>query len=280
MTYTASFLENPRGRKHKAPRARKGAKRRTTRRAPPKGWASWKAYMASIRPHPAGAHRKTVKSKGEHMATKRKATHRKKGAHKRRRQIGLRKLLGGKRRTRSNPPRGARRRSTGLMGSLRELPQHAMQGAVGAAEAITGKIVVRTLRAKITTQAPGTVVASAWEVLLAVFGGALLGGFNQNLGIMFTVGGLMAPGETALQAAGIPYVSSALGDDGFLVGPGTGVTLVSAHPGDYADAVRALPAAGASDIGGMADYVTGAGQSGELADYVTGAGPMGDYVQM
>ncbi len=290
MTYTVSFLENPRGKrkasrrpgamhkrraaslhkKHPAKRAKR-AKPSGTRRAVPAGYKSWKEYMAHIRGMKKGHHH----SRSTAMATKKKAHHRKTTTHHKRkaahRPRGM-KFLGIPLGPRENP---AGRRRGGLMAAVRDIPRNTVQAALGAGGAIIGKVSARGLRGKITKQAPGTVVASAWEVLIAVLGGTVLSAtINQRLGEWFMVGGIMAPAETAIQSAKIPFVSTALADDGYLVGPGTGTVLVSAHPGDYADAVGA-PAltAGAGDVAGaVQDYVTGSG----MQDYVTGG--MADYV--
>lgn len=255
---TVSFLENPPGRKH----AGRHAKRR-----PPAGWHSWKAYMAHIR----------GMRKGSHVATRsnpRGIAHAKR--RPRRKSAGRsRELLVIPLKRRRNPPPGARRHRGGF---ITEQLHHAVQVAMGAGAAITGELGARGGRALLTKQAPGTVVASAWEVAIALVGGELLRMVSPSWGEFFAVGGVMAPIRSALQAASIPFVSSTLGDDGFLVGPGTGVMLISAHPGDYQDVVgaggvrRELP-------GAVADYVTGPAPGEVMQDYVTGpGGQLQDYV--
>jgi len=255
-TRVVSYLDNPAGRAHKS--SRKGK----TKRRPPAGWSSWKAYMAHIRGKKGASATRTNPGGRKRSGRKRRATSR--------RPTELLVIPFTKRKTKRNP--AGRRHAGGMVGRV---VGHVGHVVISGAEAIGGELLTRGGRSLVTKHAPGTIVASVWEVLIALTGGAVLGRFNENLGEYFAVGGIMAPMRSALQAAGVPWVSSTLGDDGFRVGPGTGVMLVSAHPGDYLDAVngRQLNAGG----GDLADYVTGPGA--QVGDYVTGPGSqLMDYV--
>lgn len=228
---TMTFLVNPRGTRRRA--SGRGTQRRTKRR-PPKGWASWKAYMASIRPNSKQA---SASSSGStSMARKRsKKRHTRRGRHTTRRRAA----------TRTNPPTHARHRRRhvrrnpigvrSIGGKLRALPSFALHTAINAGVAIGGKIVARKVRGLAKQQA-GSVVGSLIEAGVGLVGGALLSTVAPEAGAMFALGGVMAPMETAIQQLKIPHVSDSLGDDGYLIGGDSGVTLVSAFPEDYADA--------------------------------------------
>lgn len=148
----------------------------------------------------------------------------------------------------SNPPRRRRRRhnppSIGRI--VKGVPSFAMHTTMNAGVAVAGKIAARKVRGlfKSTDKngvsqplQPGSVVGSVVEFITAQVGGLLLSMVNPGLGAAFAVGGVMAPIETIVQQLGIKHISDSLGDDGYLVGPGTGVTLVSAYPDDYGGVV-------------------------------------------
>lgn len=175
-----------------------------------------------------------------------------------------------RRRYRRNPPaRVARAR--GIGGAIRELPAFAIQSLVGAGIFTGGIVVARKVRAGVFKQQPGTIVSSLIEAGVGIVGGlalCMLG--HEGLGSDFAKGGVAAPLQTTIQQLGIPHVSDALGDDGYLIGPGTGVSLVSAYPADYGPLV-----AGVSPDSGLGMYVSGARPTpGQLAGYMA-AGNMG-----
>ena len=204
--------------------------------------------------------------------TRKNAAHHAKKHRRRSPRRGVKEFLAIplRKRARRNP-QGLRHIGKGLA----NVPRFAMQTTVAAAEGIGGKIGTRKLRALVTKSAPGSMPATLWEILFAQLQGLVLTFVQPELGFHWAMGGMMAPGETLLQQHSPSFVSSALGDDGFLIGPGTGVMLVSAHPADYTGAVKsptALPR-GAPD--NLADYVSGREQ---IADYVTGGGGLHDYV--
>lgn len=254
-----TYLKNP----PRARRARPGrAAPRRKKRSPPKGFATWSAYMASIRPSAtrrnpakrATRRRARATAKGEGMARKRKRRHASNPPRHHRHTSHRRRSY------RRNPPRfGA---------ALKSIPHTAIGAALGAVTIIGAKVAVRKVRGSIFKQQPGTMFGSIIEGATAIVGGVLLGMWHPGLGEDFAKGGLAAPLETAIQNMGIPHVSDSLGDDGYVVGPGTGVTLVSAFPEDYAG----LAAAGAGGSDNMGRYVSGALpiQGGSLGAYVPG----------
>lgn len=173
-----------------------------------------------------------------------------------------------RRRYRRNPP-GRVARARGISGAIRELPAFAIQSLVGAGVFTGGIVVARKVRAGVFKQQPGTIISSVIEAVVGIAGGlvlCMLG--HEGLGSDFAKGGVAAPLQTTVQQLGIPHVSDALGDDGYLIGPGTGVSLVSAYPADYAPLV-----AGVSPDSGMGSYVTGARPSpAQLGAYMAAGG--------
>lgn len=182
----------------------------------------------------------------------------------------------GRKRARKNPPRTHRRRhhrarrNPPMFGKL--FGRHA-QGSGPVAFAIHtlgrsvvgvgGEVVVRKVRGSIFKMAPGTVMGSSVEALLGLVGGFLLSRFHEGAGIAFAQGAVSAPMRTEIQQLSIPHISDSLGDDGYVMGPGTGVTLISAYPGDYegvvtgADGDRTLGRYVNGDQGTMGQYVAG-----------------------
>lgn len=228
-----TFLVNPRGKRRRA--TGRGAQRQT-KRPPPKGWASWRAYMASIRPGAtkAGASHSSEgsKSMARKRTTKKRHTRRRavtrahapKAAHHTRRR----------RHTRRNPV-GVRARSIGA--ALKNLPAFALHSGIKAGGALAGVVAARKLRG-LTGQKAGSMVGSLIEAGVGIVGGALVSTVSPSLGEGIAVGGVLAPLMTFVQNQKIPHISDSLGDDGYLIGGDTGVTLVSAYPDDYAGVGR------------------------------------------
>lgn len=231
------FLDNPRGKRSRV--AGRGHQRRKTRRKPPKGFSTWSAYMASIRPNGTKRRKRRAAASSSTGATS--MAHKRRGTHRRRHASRAHA------RTHTHHRRHVRRNPRGFrLPSLSGVVPFAIEATTNAAAAIGGKVVARKARG-LAGQAPGEVVGSAIELGVGLVGGLLLRGFHRRLGTMFATGAIMAAGETALQRMNIPHISDSLGDDGFMVGPGTGVTLVSAHPDDYQQLAD----------GGMGRYVDG-----------------------
>jgi hypothetical protein len=260
-TKVVSFLDNPprgarratkRRRHHGAVKRAASKKRRSHKRQPPKGFKDWKAYFASIRRPKAKkrAHRSNP-SQGVTVARKR----RKRRASAPRKQYHRRRHH-----ARRNPP---------IFGRL--LGKHTRgNGPVAFAIAtvgrsvvgVGGEVFVRKVRGSLFKQAPGTIMGSGIEALLGLVGGFLLSRVHQGAGAAFAQGAVSAPLRTEIQQLSIPHISDSLGDDGYVMGPGTGVTLISAYPGDYAGVVQ-----GEDGEATMGRYVSG----DQMGAYVAGA---------
>jgi hypothetical protein len=136
---------------------------------------------------------------------------------RRRRSSGRRKSVARRRRSvalvRARPRRRTYRRNPGF--STRGIVGQITQGAVDAAWAVSGKAAVRIVRARIG-QEPGTPMAIATELGTGIIGAYALRRFarSANGAKMFLAGAFMAPVESVIKAANVPFISPALGDDG------------------------------------------------------------------
>lgn len=142
---------------------------------------------------------------------KRRGSHRRRGSHHRRSYS-------------SNPS-----------GVIKQLPGRIIETGVKATESVAGIIAARKIRG-LAKQQPGTIVGSAIEIgvgVAALIAGAFAGPKIARHAENVAVGCFAAPIMSGIGQLQIPHVSDALGDDGFVVGPGTGLTLVSAFPDDY-----------------------------------------------
>lgn len=193
---TMTFLVNPSGK-------RAARKRRTkTTRKPPKGFRTWKAYMASIRPN----------AKGGTVATRRKRR-RSTSRRRRRRNPSTVALKTNPRRRRR---RSYRRNPRGF--SIRGIGGQVMNGAVGAVQTLAGKAGVRIVRG-FTPYTAGSAVGTAVEGVAAIGLGMFASRmFGPKIGERVMIGGFQAPIEAFVKQMGIPYVSEALGDDGISYG--------------------------------------------------------------
>lgn len=175
-----------------------------TRRKPPKGYSSWKAWSAALR---------RKQRKGGHSVA-----HRRKRTSKRRRR-GTRTvtLLRSRRRTyRSNPPL-----------TLQRAPQLLIRGVQDAAIITVGKAGSRALPQLIGLPADSSPMGLAVVAAAAVGVGLVghqLGG--RDVGRLALAGALTAPIEGLIRAMNIPMLSAALGDD-----------LVEVPMGAYPDAL-------------------------------------------
>lgn len=238
-----TFLTNPRGRKSRAPG--RAAQRRHKRR-PPAGFASWSAYMDSIRPkRKKTAKTRRASSKATTTGTRKrraastartssksttmaKKKHHTKRRHTRRHARRLASVAATQHRRRRH-----RRNPAGFkIPKLASVIPFATQAGISAAEAVAGKIVARKVRS-ITGRTPGSPIAAAIEAGVGLAGGLVLQSVDKNLGTMFAVGALMAPLETAIQRLGIPHISDSLGDDGFYLGDALGLTVDESQVGSY-----------------------------------------------
>ncbi len=195
------FLVNPKHRK---------ASRKRGKRKPPKGFSSWKAYMASIRPS-----RTKAKKGADTMAKKRSRKHRKTRKHRKssrrifsfnppkRRRSHRRKSVSHRRKYRGNPRVSLT--PTGIVNA-------SLNGVVDAAEIVVGKAVARTIPPLIGVPTAG-LMGMLVQVLTAVVVGWAGNRFvSPNAGKMMLAGALVSPIEDLIKGAGIPYLSTALGE--------------------------------------------------------------------
>lgn len=142
-------------------------------------------------------------------------------------------------------PRRARRRARSLFSrnpggfNVKSIGNNAMQGTIDAGELIVGKATARLVRSKLGF-AGGTTTGSIAELVIALAGGMLVGKYDRNFGKMFTAGAIAAPLEATVKQLGIPFVSSALGDEGDLIEIGLAGVYDDGLGGVYAS--DALPA--------------------------------------
>lgn len=183
-----TFLTNPRGKKA----ARKPARRAAAKRKPPKGFATWKAYMASIRPNTP---------KGGTMAKKKKTRRR----ASTRRHVHAHHAPARRRRYRHNPPKLTTRALVPLV----------LEAGTDAAAVVAGKVAVRLARSRLGMEsgtAAGSAVEGAGGVVLVVLGQRMRSRVLRNMGVGALAGAL----EGIVKTANVPVVSATLGDIGDL----------------------------------------------------------------
>lgn len=185
------FLTNPRGRK--VATKRKTA-RRKTKRKPPKGYRTWKGYMASIRP--------TTKRR-----KKRKAAPNPK---RRRVPVAKRKRAAPKRRRRAAPVRRARRSYRRNQPALRGFVKDLTDGSVAAFQILSGKAVARTVPQFLNLPVDGPVGIATQAGIAVIVGMFAKQMFGAAAGKLMTAGALTAPVESMIVQAGIPILSPAL----------------------------------------------------------------------
>lgn len=189
------------------PKRRKTVTRKK-KRAVPKGFSSWKTYMAHIRGKRKGGDTKMKKTRKKYK---------------------------------KNPPTHRRRRflhnpmNLSPKGILNQLTT----GAIDASEIVVGKAIARSIPGLLGISTSGTMG------LVIQLGGGIAAGFignfiNPNAGKMMLAAGLAAPIESLIKQMNIPFISSALGEDELVE--------ISAYPqldgvGDYVE-MGAYPGSG------------------------------------
>lgn len=260
---TRIMMQNPKGRpvKRRARKARKAvpARRRVAKRAkvsPPrkaktrkrktggvpawvraKGFSSFAAYMASIRP-------------GGKTVAKRKRKAKSSGAKRRRRSAPRRKTATAAAPKRRARRRGGFRRNPG--GSLvsgfapKALLGRAIDGLKDGAAGTAGMAVARFARGKMNLDG-NTVPGSLAELGIAILTAPIVEKFaGREMARAWTQGAFMGPMITAVKSAHVPYIAPALGDEGELPLFGGVFDLGSTYElGDGSDG-----ATGASNLGG------------------------------
>lgn len=134
------------------------------------------------------------------------------------------------------------------MSLVKSAPAFAGRALITGGTVVAGVIAARKVRG-LFKQEPGSLIGSAIEIATGLIGGLALSMVNQRVGEGFAAGGVAAPVMTFVQNMKIPHISDSLGDDGYVIGDGTGLTLVSDHPDDYGTVV--------GDIAGRSSYVSG-----------------------
>lgn len=246
------WLENP-PRRRRATTSRRSAKKRK----PPKGFRSWKTYMASIRP----------KSKGGTVAKRRRRRTAAAAPRRRRRRrnpVRAVALANPRRRRRRNPvralanPRRRRRRSYGVTRrryrrnprlSIRGVLNQAQAAAVTAVQIVGGKVATRVIRNYIPGGKPAAGVALTPTQILIELGAATAVGYlgsmflGSRVGANLMAGGFVGVVESLVKTYKVPLAADALGDDG-----DPNVITVPASMGGY---VRdAIGAGNGSALGG------------------------------
>jgi hypothetical protein len=227
-------------RKRKSTARRSGAKRR-----PPKGFRSWKTYMASIRPgakrrarsNPTGGAPVASKKRRRRKATTHTVRRRRRSTHATARHTTHRR-----RRARRNPP-----------AILKQLVPFATSAVVGAVTTTGGKVWARKARALLKQQ-PGTPLGMAAEGLVALVTGMVVARFHPSIGRDIAVGGLQSPLEAGLSKAKLPFVGDALGSDDYYLGFGDAVDTIQG--GGFAGYVGPADQVG-DDVGEMGGGTVG-----------------------
>ena len=156
-----------------------------------------------------------------------------------RRKRRARRAVAAPRRTTRRRRSWFRRNPAGF--SVSGITKSATQGVIDAGELIVGKTASRLVRGKLGF-AGGTTIGAIVEFVTALAGGQLVGKYDGNFGKMFIAGGIAAPLESVVKSLNLPFISSALGDEGDLIEVG----LAGAYADDGLGGVYndALPAGG------------------------------------
>jgi hypothetical protein len=181
-------------------------------RKPPKGFRTWPAYMASIRPNArkkrkaAAPRAKSSPSPAPVMAPKSK-------------RAAVRRIAS-KARSVASRARGAVSRS-GVVPFV-------TGAATDAAGIVAGKVIARSIRAR-TPIAAGTPLASLAEIAIGVVLGIVVGKRNKAWGQRLAVGAMIGPIEQTLRQFNVPFIAPALGEDGFIVSDLSDAELIEAY---------------------------------------------------
>ena len=164
-------------------------KRRHTKRPPPAGFASWAAYMASIRPN------------RPHSSRSRTVAHKKRRA--KRSHVGIVKTRRRSTRRRSNPPAF----------SVSGLISRATQGAIGGGVIVATEMGTRLLRSRVFGMPAGTLSAGAVELGSGIAAGVLGEKFvGSHIASMIIAGAFASVIRTTVKQSTSPLVQEALAD--------------------------------------------------------------------
>jgi len=167
--------------------------RKTKKRTPPRGFKTWSAYMASIRP--GGKKMAKAKKRGRKASSTRKAV-------KRRRSVAV-----------ANPPRRRRRHRNPPM--MNDIMGRLMSGAVGGLTIVATEAGTRLIRSRALGMPAGTLLSGATELGISTGAGLLAGKFlGTETGQRVIDAGFASVIRAAVKQLGVPLISDALGDDG------------------------------------------------------------------
>lgn len=236
---------------------REGATMATKKRRPPKGYKSWKTYMASIRPNsPKRKRRKAV------MANRPK----RKAAKARRRSTAVVLVNPAHRKRRHS----ARRRNPDFGAYVHEAVGMVLNGAIGGAVIVATEASARLIRKRALGMPAGTLIAGGTELGITTTAGILAhhflpGNLGARAGQLIVDAGFASVMRAMVKQSSAPWVSDALADDGakpFVVRNGR--VIRRGAMGGY------VPGAAAARMNG---YVPGARAAAPaLGGYVAGNG--------
>lgn len=215
-----TWLTNPPGAPTMSKRSSKKSKRR-----PPKGFRTWSAYMASIRPN--GRKRKkrararaarraspSTPNGGSSMA--RRKTRRRKSAARRRSVVVYRnRPVAKRRRARTR----YHRNPGGVFGNAIAL---GVGGAVGGAAMLAGEMAARTVRGTLFGKPAGTIAGAGIETLTGVVLGAGVemvwrGEMGRQVARDVVAGVMASQYRTLLKQLNVPAINNALSDGGIRI---------------------------------------------------------------
>lgn len=205
------------------------AKRNRSRRRPPKGFATWKAYMRSIRPN--RGRRRTAKPKGSTVKRRHRSSKRRHGRRRsKNRAVVVHRIVHRNRGRRRNPP------------MLRGIVGQIVDAGKGGALVVAGKATSRILPHLVGITPVGYLGLAAQ----AVAGGAvgLLAGrfIGRENGRVFLFGVASNVIESVIRGFNIPVLSPGLADE-------TELYALAGYPQP-----RALPPAGGKGQPGLRGY--------------------------
>lgn len=177
------------------------AKRKRTSGVPAwvraKGYTTWAAYMASIRPAATSARGTHSTQPGGHVAKRKTKSRRRPQASAPR-----------KRRYRRNPPM-----------SLRALPGMLLQGVQDAGVIVGGKALSRIVPTMLNLPREGTTGIAVQALTALGVGFAGQRAFGGQIGRLLVAGAFSGPIESAVKKMNVPLLSPSLGDeDGYQLG--------------------------------------------------------------
>ncbi len=198
-----TFLVNAPAGAHRRGGSRRASSRKRSgaaKRKPPKGFRTWSAYMASIRPNSGG----TAVAKRKRKSTRKAVTRRR----RRNPSVAAKPVRRARSRYRRNP--------MGL--SLNGVQNILMGGVKDAALGVAGKSATRFVRSKLGYDGATTVGAAVEVATATALGIAAAKMLGPQHARAIVQGAFMGPIETFIKAANVPFISATLGDEGDFAG--------------------------------------------------------------